>query len=1112
MFRGNSDACVSATVEILTIKKQHCWSYVLIRREVDCNRRGLSTDYLASMASTFITYSYQINFESVLMIHDHEGMFNMFKALEASGLRRFLGCESVLYEKELGHFFDTALIQGDDITGAISGKFVSISPTLFAKVFDLPTEGISNFSEVPKEKVYDARSFFSQKGVQIDVHGKKKYMKHEFRLLNDILAKAITVKAGSFDSVTVERVQMMTAILYGLKVNWGKVLFNVLKDMVDRSQRKAKGFAAQIGVLLKGMSTITMGDVVPFPSAKILSMKTVHTYIVTNTTSDARAESEEPGMAKTPKAKKKTSSADEMPVDIFADVTASKKRSATEADAPIITKKRRTGKSKPSVSQANLDIVQVAPDVKPLQIVGPTHAVATVPSPVLKQKSHKRRLILSRGSDDESMGTKEIVKDDDAAAVASTNEADIIIAKVLEETLELGVSATKQEGQVGDEALFEEDFARWLDDFVARHNEPEFVGPHIDTQAEGSIRSVAGKEVNISAVRKQVTEESMPIDDLLIQISDDLLLPITAVELTKIRLGKGILVEDEQVRVNPAREIVELVCADVAFLVNLRDQIMVDVENFFHSFSINKLTNFDALLELKEKEKFMLEWAATDSLETAVKRKMYILAKYKAQLLRMIMESHRQFCIPGQHWTATASQIFDLLSDAHSKSMEDLLAQQLVLLLHDVILSPLLLVGSPVDNQDFWQWTKVCEQVVQFSLSGGLRPVREDICHDITVFNLGVERIPADFLRIFAQGLVCHSFVDSVVQRDLGDIEEVVVTDVEEIDLVSSDVSTVYRSPSPLSPGVDSLEHDLRFALGPAIFSRVEQEERLYFVQSPESPPAVSPHHASSSSSTDVSLHFDSTDVPVHAQADTQASASVDFTKFTAALEDLQSSLAQRIHDSNCEMLSKLNAVEVGVHGDLLKVQSLLRQSFETACRVLERQSTNQTAQITDLKKGLMGPVGTIFGDLFDIKKKQREQDVRLIAMDEQIAAIRSDHLDFQSKIAADILSLSTQVGDIADYLRGGAAKKGEMGSSSRPSVTTQTQTFQPTTGTFEERVAQARRHIIETGQVTSIEEAAERVIETDRRESNRMERERERERRDRRQSRSGSYKRRRGY
>ncbi|KZV45263.1 delphilin-like [Dorcoceras hygrometricum] len=652
----------------------------------------------STMASAFISYSYQINFESVLMIHDHEGMVNMFKALEASGLRRFLGCESILYEMELGHFFDTALIQDEDITCVISGKFVFFSPTMFTKVFDLPTEGITNFSEVPKDKVYDARSLFSQKGVQIDVHGKKKYMKHEFRLLNDILAKAITVKAGSFDSFTVERFQMMTAIQYGLKVNWGKVLFNVLKDMVDRSQKKAKGFAAQISVLLKGIPAITMGDGVPFPSAKVLSMRTAHTYIVTNTTIDARTESEEPGMAKTPKAKKKPSSADEMPVDMFAEFTASKKRSATEADAPIITKKRRTGKSKPSVSQAS--------------------------------NKRKRRLVLSRESDDES-----------------------------------------------EERLY----------FVQSPDSPPAVSPH-----HGSSSS----------------------------------------------------------------------STDVSL-----------------------------------------------------------------------------------HFDST----------------------------------------------------------------------------DVPVHAQAATHAPA------------------------------------------------------------SVEHDLRFALGPAIFSHVEQEERLYFVQSPDSPPAVSPHHGSSSSSTDVSLHFDSTDVPVHAQAATHAPASVDFTK-----------LAEILKTSNHLLLS---------------MQSLLRQYFETACRVLERQSNTHTAQITDLKKGLMGPVGTIFGDLFDIKKKQREQDARLLTMDEQIAAIRNEHLEFQSKIAADMLSLSTQVGDIAYYLRSGVAKKGEVGSSSRPTtVRAQTQTLPPTTGTFEERVAQARRHIIETGQVISVEEAAARVMEADRRESERL----DRERRERRQSRSGTYKRRR--
>ncbi|KZV52531.1 hypothetical protein F511_31597 [Dorcoceras hygrometricum] len=869
MFRGNSDACVSVTDEGLRTKKIALLTslHLIVCKGnrsayVSIADRGLHSLH-SQMTSSFITNSYQINFESVLMIHDNEGMLNMFKALEASGLRQFLGCESTLYEAELGHFFETALLQDEDITCTISGKFITISPSLFTTVFDLPTEGISNFSEVPKDKVYDARSLFSQKGLQIEVHGKKKFMKHEFRLLNDILAKAITVKAGSFDSVTVEQFQMMTAIQYGLKVNWGKVLFDVLKDMVDRTQNKAKGFAVQIGVLLKSFPAIPMGDGVPFPSAKVLSMRTVHTYIVTNTTIDARTESEEPRMAKTPKGKKKHSFADEMPADMWLLM----------------------------LSQFKLLILLM---LKKLY-----------PPLVLQRKSRKRKLVLSRESDDDSVGN--------------------------------------------------------------------------GAQTGGSTNSVAAKETN------------MPIDDLLVQLCDDLLLPVTAAEVTMLRLG--------------------------AFSSS-GEMAVVD---FFASFSLNSMPDMDSLKELKEKERLMMAWAETNTLAIAVRRQLYVLEKYRELLLRTVLESYQRYLTSALPWNAIAVQVANLLSVAHSNSIEELKAQQQELNIElvqshsslpamdyidsgDVRLAhfysitksscwvrPVFLmneVWTPVQGPEFWSsscnlslfldhlqmpapaiqeiflphisfveldqywatvpwlmriwnWTKVCEEIVAFNLSDGLRPVRKDASYAITVHNLGVERIPADFLRLFAQGLACNNFVDSVVKKDLGDTEEVVLSGIEE---------------------VDSLEHDLRFALGPAILSRTEQEERLYFVQSPDSPPAVSPHHEYSSCSTDVSLHFDSTDVPVHAQAAPHAPASVDSTKLAEILDDLQSSLAQRIHDSNCEMLSKLSGVELGVRGDLLKMQSLLRQSFETACRVLERQSNTHTTQITDLKKGLLGPVGIIFG------------------------------------------------------------------------------------------------------------------------------------------------------
>ncbi|KZV43834.1 hypothetical protein F511_37354 [Dorcoceras hygrometricum] len=144
--------------------------------------------------------------------------------------------------------------------------------------------------------------------------------------------------------------------------------------------------------------------------------------------------------------------------------------------------------------------------------------------------------------------------------------------------------------------------------------------------------------------------------------------------------------------------------------------------------------------------------------------------------------------------------------------------------------------------------------------------------------------------------------------------------------------------------------------------------------------------------------------------------------------------------------------------------------------------------QINDLKKGMLAPVATIFEDLMEIKKGQREQDAKITALDTEIAAIRNEQLDFQAKIAADILSLSTQIGDIADYIRSGDAKKGEIGSSSRHPPPVRVERCPLPTPTNQGESSSGH------GRVLSVEEAAEMVREADR-QADRRERERERER-----------------
>ncbi|KZV45838.1 hypothetical protein F511_32274 [Dorcoceras hygrometricum] len=556
------------------------------------------------MASTFISNSYQVNFDSVLLISDHDGMLNMFKALEASGLRGFLGCESVVYEKELEQFFDTTLVQDGDITGAVSGKFFSVSQARFAEIFELPTEGLVDFFDVPKNLVFDARSIFSKSVEQVDIHGKKRFIKHEYRLLNDILAKTITVKASSFDAVTNERFMMMTVIHFGLKVNWSKVLFGVLKDMVDRTQKKAKGYAAQIGVLLKSIPAITMGEGVPFPISKILSIKTVNTYIAMNHTIDARGQSDEPGVAnvavvkRKSKSKKKSETNDETPVEIISVVAGSKKRPAAEDSVPVIPKKRRTVKGK-----ASLDVVPVAQDVVPLQIIEPTPAATVVKSPAPKRISRKMRLVLPTGSDDEIMDTQEPVKDTDEISEKPTDEIDDIIGQITAETSNMGSDEKEQEEQRVDETDIGDDFDQWLEesfkDFVV--NETGTV-----VEAESSKVPMVEKDIVKAVGSNHTEEEHMSIDDLILISTHD--------------KRKEPLEENEPVRGNPAKETVELICGDFDFLVQLRDKR-------------------DAVAKIFE---------------------FY----------------HRRYFAPGQPWTAMASQIIALLSVAHSKSHEDLLAQQ----------------------------------------------------------------------------------------------------------------------------------------------------------------------------------------------------------------------------------------------------------------------------------------------------------------------------------------------------------------------------------------------------------------------------------------------------
>ncbi|KZV25332.1 splicing factor 3B subunit 1-like [Dorcoceras hygrometricum] len=299
------------------------------------------------MASALINNASQIYFDSVFEMED-EGTVKMFKALESSGLRGFLGCSSAIYEAALVELFQNDSVRDGKFVSTIQGKAVEISEELFAGTFELPTEGLTEMSDVPKDLVFDARTVFSFDAAENLLQ--KEGMKFEFRLLNDTLAKTVMVKAGSFDAVTHEHFLMMSAIHSGVKINWGRLLFDIFKDM--------------------GAPDLELEKSKDFPPLKILTAKAVGTYVAKN--KNITVDVDEPA-GDDPVVKKKA---------------ASKRKAATTVGESVAKKKRTTvGKEDPS--DKNLDLVTVAQDVEPISTV----PAVTPRAPRLR--APKRKLIIS---------------------------------------------------------------------------------------------------------------------------------------------------------------------------------------------------------------------------------------------------------------------------------------------------------------------------------------------------------------------------------------------------------------------------------------------------------------------------------------------------------------------------------------------------------------------------------------------------------------------------------------------------------------------------------------------------------------------------------------------
>ncbi|KZV36616.1 hypothetical protein F511_35304 [Dorcoceras hygrometricum] len=121
---------------------------------------------------------------------------------------------------------------------------------------------------------------FSATEMSFKISGKKREIHFEYLLLHDIVAKSLCAKAGSYDSVTCEKFEFMTAISAGISMNWGRILFQRLLGMVQNSKNQSRGYTMPINILLTTLIQAHLEESVKLHSKKVLtsSQETVVNY------------------------------------------------------------------------------------------------------------------------------------------------------------------------------------------------------------------------------------------------------------------------------------------------------------------------------------------------------------------------------------------------------------------------------------------------------------------------------------------------------------------------------------------------------------------------------------------------------------------------------------------------------------------------------------------------------------------------------------------------------------------------------------------------------------------------------------------------------------------
>ncbi|KZV52842.1 hypothetical protein F511_37456 [Dorcoceras hygrometricum] len=498
----------------------------------------------------------------------------------------------------------------------------------------------------------------------------------------------------------------------------------------------------------------------------------------------------------------------------------------------------------------------------------------TVEEPVLDTSAETAKLfeLEITGVDD----IEKIVEQQDKELTA--DDVDTIIEKILADTtqMESGVVEPKVAEEIATGTDIEEQVEQRSEDITVEISEESM-------SIEDLLQQIPGDALLPSVLAVEPTRIKFSNVISIPGVADGDLYKASLPKIALTDKGKAPLVEAGVAKGHPAQEMVQLTFGDIEFLIQLREQVIDEVSTFFNSFSLRRLSALKSLKAFAVKEEKVLTWAETDSVQIALQRRLYIVANFgqpwsamalqiinllsiahnaAVNELRMQKQAHalqwtrpccsmlfegvydRGFYIPRNHktifstcwirlvrfvggsWMVEAGYdrwVYECetpISQLWEKFPEQIELNSLALIF--LLFEPVQRFSTlPLPAVKSWGWHRVCLEVLQFSLIGGLRSVSAiNRCRDIIGPLVDIEEIPTGFRGLFQRGLHANSFAtfldDCVEQpeeqgRDtncfVSFLETSVTHSAVQKSSSGSNELTVYYSPSPRSKEFISSEH-----------------------------------------------------------------------------------------------------------------------------------------------------------------------------------------------------------------------------------------------------------------------------------------------------------------